>query len=126
MEKEEWINNRTADPNKIGKLWWNKMYNQCHLPFGEIKDPVPQDIEKKMMCEFLQRQQQTPEDIANWMDNLGTRGIIRGIFSDVDGKTANGTPETLKTILDMAYKVSTKDQKQTTNNSNIPSNLYEM
>lgn len=32
MEKEEWINRRTADPNKIGKLWWNKMYNQCHLP----------------------------------------------------------------------------------------------
>lgn len=50
----------------------------------------------------------------------------QGIFSDVDGKTANGTPETLKTILDMAYRVSTKDQKQTTNNSNIPSNLYEM
>ena len=125
MEKEEWINRRTADPNKIGKLWWNKMYNQCHLPM-EKRTEVPRDIEDKMMREFLKRQQQTPEDVAKWMNEAGTRGIIRAIFSDVDGETVNISPEQIKKTLDMSYRLYIiKGQQKTTDISNIQSNLCE-
>ena len=119
MEREDWIKNRTDNPEKIGKLWWNKMYNQCCLPIGKTKDPVPQDIERKMFAEYLEHNKQAPDDSAKWLDNFGTRGVINGLFRDVDGKTVNESPENIKITLDMAYKLSTKNQQQNMQMTNV-------
>lgn len=65
MDKESWIQSRTDNPDRLGRDFWNKLYDDSMnggLPFLELSE----DIKQQMTNEYLSRNGLVLDDKEEW------------------------------------------------------------
>ena len=108
MDKESWIQSRTDNPDRLGRDFWNKIYDDTMeggLPFQELSE----DIKQQMTNEYLSQNGFVLDDKEEW----------KKVWGRIDNFAKNQpTGDKLKEILDNTG-VSVSKKKSSTLRSTI-------
>ncbi len=109
MDKESWIKSRTDNPDRLGRDFWNRMYDDTMdggLPFLELSE----DIKEQMTNEYLSKNGFILDNPEEWKKLWGGR---------IDNFAKNQPiGNELKKILDN-MRVSVSKKKSSTLHSTI-------
>ena len=102
MDKETWIRSRTDNPDRLGRDFWNKLYDDSMSggrPFGALSE----EVKEEMVNEYLSKNGLLLDDKSEW----------KKIFSMVGNFAKNQpTGDELKKIFDNNERLPNLSKKE--------------